>query len=373
MKVSIITPVYNAEKYIDNSIESVLNQTYQDFELIIVNDGSTDNSAQNIKKYLFDSRIKYYLQENKGESAARNKGIEEAQGEFIAFLDADDLYQPTKIEEQINYFNQYKDIDVVYTDVQIIDEKGRNQGVLKSEEIISTQDNFLANMLYRQLIPGPAAIMLRRKCIESGIRYPENYSNAEDYLFTIQLSQHFNFGYLPKKLYSYRRHDSNLTNNHSKQLESECEIIQSLGVHKIISIVKSTSYNSEEQNLLLAKIFLKINELQKALEFLDNNSENWEYFFVKGIIFYKLNRFTDAKAAFELGRIKKENAEILNNLGCTYCQLGNWKEAVFLFKKAINIRENYSDPLINLASAKTRKSPKITEKKLRVQLTNYNK
>lgn len=371
MKVSIVTPVYNAEKYIAKSIESVLNQTYQDFELIIINDGSKDNSEQIIQKYLNDTRIKYFPQENKGESVARNRGLDIAQGEYIAFLDADDMYYPNKIEEQLNFFNKNDDVDVVYTDIQIIDELGNNQNELKSEEIILNQNNFIASMLYRQLIPGPAAIMLRRKCIDNGLRYPENYLNAEDYMFTIQLALNFNFRYLPKKLYFYRRHKNNLTNNHIKQVESECRIIKSLGTQKIINIVRNTSYAIEQQNLLLAKIFLKINELEKALQFLEDVSADWEYFFVKGIVLYKFNRFLDAKKSFEIGNMKKEKAEMLNNLGCTFCCLGDWEKAEVLFRKAISIRENYNDPFINLENLKKRKPPKITEKKLRIQLTNY--
>lgn len=294
-----------------------------------------------------------------------------SQGEYIAFLDADDMYFSTKVEEQLNYLHQYGEVDIVYTDVQIIDKVGRKQGELKSEEVILDKNNFIASMLYRQLIPGPAAIMLRRKCIDNGLRYPENYLNAEDYMFTIQLALNFKFGYLPKKLYFYRRHENNLTNNHTKQVENECRIIKLLGTQKIVDIVRNTSYDRERQNLLLAKIFLKINELEKALQFLKNASEDWEFYFVKGIILYKLNRFLDAKKNFEIGSMKKEKAEMLNNLGCTYCYLGNWKEAEVLFKKAISIRENYNDSLKNLENLKMRKLPKITEKKLRVQLTNY--
>jgi len=372
MLCSIIIPVYNAEKYLSKSIESILQQTHQDFELIIINDGSTDNSEEVIKSYLYDSRIKYFSQTNKGEAAARNRGIAESKGEYIAFLDADDLYSPTKLTEQITYFQENHEFDIVYSDIEVINEKGLYIGELKSEQIIKEPNDFLANILYRQIIPGPAAIMLRRKCIESGIRYPENYVNAEDYLFTIQLAQHFKIGYLPKKLYLYRRHENNLTNNHLKQIENEKKIVQSLGVENIIKIIRDSTYIIEEQNLLMAKVLLKIDELSSALNFLEDSSDNWEYFFVKGIILYKLKDYKKAKEIFELAWLKEEKAEILNNLGCIYWHFGDIKKAELHFKNALQLREEYGDPRYNLDCITQNNNPKLTEKKLRVKLTKYN-
>ena len=99
--ISIITPCYNSEKYIVETIDSVLSQTYSNFEWIIINDGSTDNTSEIIKSY-FDERIKYFYQDNMGQSAASNRGIRETSGEFIKFLDADDIINETHLEELIS-------------------------------------------------------------------------------------------------------------------------------------------------------------------------------------------------------------------------------------------------------------------------------
>lgn len=99
-KISVIIPVYNLEKYIVNTIESVLSQTYRNIELIIIDDGSTDNSIQKCMYYSkFDERVKVLHQENKGVSAARNKGIDEANGDFICFVDGDDLIDKSMLEK----------------------------------------------------------------------------------------------------------------------------------------------------------------------------------------------------------------------------------------------------------------------------------
>ena len=121
--VSIITPCYNSEKYISETIDSVVNQTYKHWELIIVDDISTDNSVEIIKKYsLKDSRIKYFILEEKGgASIARNKAIREATGTYIAFLDADDIWKPNKLEKQIQFMEK-NNYDFTYHNYELIDE-----------------------------------------------------------------------------------------------------------------------------------------------------------------------------------------------------------------------------------------------------------
>ena len=109
--VSIITPCFNGARYIGETIDSVLSQTYSNWEMIIVDDGSKDNSAEIIKDYL-DKRIQYHYQENAGSAAARNNGIRKAQGQYIALLDADDLWYPQFLEKQIAFLHEKKAICV---------------------------------------------------------------------------------------------------------------------------------------------------------------------------------------------------------------------------------------------------------------------
>jgi len=122
--ISIIMPAYNAGKYIKESIESVLNQTYQNWELIIIDDGSTDTTSKVVQPFLInDTRIQYYRQENGKQGKARNAGIKKSKGNLIAFLDADDVWMPAKLQTQIGVLKQ-NDADLVFTDVFVIDDKG---------------------------------------------------------------------------------------------------------------------------------------------------------------------------------------------------------------------------------------------------------
>lgn len=124
IKVSIIIPIYNVEKYIEQCIESVVNQTLKDIEIIIVNDGTKDNSMKKIEKYLSDPRIIVIDKENGGLSSARNVGLEIAKGEYIAFIDSDDFIELTMLEE---LYNNSEKADIVFSDIIFYDDKTKNK------------------------------------------------------------------------------------------------------------------------------------------------------------------------------------------------------------------------------------------------------
>jgi len=139
--VSIITPSYKSEKFISETIESVLSQTYQNWEMIIVDDCSPDNSNKIIEEYCEkDDRIKLIkLEKNSGPAVARNRAIEEAKGRYIAFLDADDLWKPEKLEKQLLYMNE-NNLAFAYSSYDLIDENNNNIGTFITKEIITYED-----------------------------------------------------------------------------------------------------------------------------------------------------------------------------------------------------------------------------------------
>ncbi len=125
IKVSVIIPTYNYAKFIPEAIRSVLDQTFCDFELIIVDDGSTDETREVIKPYLDDARVKYVYQENKGLSSARNLGITTSRGEYIAFLDADDLWMPEKLQKQVPLLESNHKVALIYSMAEQINHEGK--------------------------------------------------------------------------------------------------------------------------------------------------------------------------------------------------------------------------------------------------------
>jgi glycosyltransferase involved in cell wall biosynthesis len=120
--ISIIIPAYNGERFIDKALDSILNQSYQDYEIIVINDGSTDRTAEVLQPYL--SQIRYIEQANQGVAAARNRGMALARGELVAFLDQDDVLLPDKLLLQVECFNQYPNVGMVHSGWQLVDAEG---------------------------------------------------------------------------------------------------------------------------------------------------------------------------------------------------------------------------------------------------------
>lgn len=375
--VSVIIPTYNNEEYIEEAIESVLSQSYKKIELIVVDDGSTDMTYMKIKKYL--NYIRYIKKTNGGVASASNIGIDMSTGEYIAFLDGDDVYTKNKIEMQVKVLENNKDVDFVYNDVEVVDEKLQHINILCSEEHCKSKFDFASKMFVRQLIPGPASIMIRRKCIEDGLRYPERYTNTSDYYFTLKLSMNYKGMDIKKVLYRYRRHKKNLTNNHSKQVQCEIDILKDIGMENVKMIVEKSSFDIIEKKVILAKVFMKIQEYLSAkviLESILDKCRRSDVFFYLGNCYYNLEEYKKSIKFYEASiEINKNMAESYNNMGCCYHALGNDEKAICNFRIAQTIRNSYLDAKNNIdrLTLKTQGSPKVklTMRELRKELTVY--
>ena len=146
--VSIVVPVYNAERYVADTLESLLDQTCSDFEVIIVNDGSTDSSMKICRRFE-DPRIRYVEQENRGLSEARNVGIERARGRYLGFIDADDTWQPEKVARHVKHMDSDPDLGLSYSFSSLMDEGGKQLGTLQMEGTVHTrfEDQYVKNVI----------------------------------------------------------------------------------------------------------------------------------------------------------------------------------------------------------------------------------
>jgi glycosyltransferase involved in cell wall biosynthesis len=369
--VSVIIPVYNGEKYIAEAIESVLVQSYKDYEVVVVDDGSTDETAAIVSQY----PVRYIYQNNLGEAAARNKGIDCSTGEYITFCDADDVYKLNKLQRQVELLKSFTNVDVVYSSADLVDENLKYIDTLKPEFISDNKEDFLAMMIFRQIIPCTPLIMFRRNSIK-GKRYNAKYKQATDYDFTINLALKSRFKYIDESLYLYRQHNANVTKNHKIQVMNEQNITQSLGVDAISSIIERTSFNYRERQILKSKIFTKIEEFDEAIKILEKlNSSHYEesVCFYLANCYYEKNMIKEAANLYEKATLLNSfMAEAYNNLGCCLCQLNNELKGEMYFKKAITIRNNYMDAKMNLDSMKFKsKEYKITKRELRKTLVTY--
>ncbi|WP_186429899.1 glycosyltransferase [Clostridium sp. BSD9I1] len=370
--VSIIIPVFNGEKFISDAIRSVLNQTYKNIEIIVIDDGSIDKTADIVKNF---DKIRYIYQNNKGPAASRNLGMALSKGEYIAFLDADDLYEPEKIQKQMEILEKYKEIDVVYNDMKLVDENLQFIKYINSDYVIEDGKSFLAMLLFRQIVPIPPSIMMRRKCYDEGIKYDEKLIHAEDYEFIIRLGEKHQFKYLQEPLYIYRRHEENLTNKHESQVKAEINIVKSLGIEKIKNIVKDSDFNYYNKNMLLAKIYIKIEEFKLSKEILINLSEHYNdkfIWFYLGNCFYNEDEYEKASDCYKKAlEIDMDMVEAHNNLGCAYA-LSDKLLAKHMFQKALKIKSEYMDAVFNVNQINCgRNEFKSTKRELRRVLMEY--
>jgi len=210
--VSIIIPTFNHAKYVIEAINSVLNQTYQNFELIIIDDGSTDNTKEVVNKIIAenaDKKISYFYQKNCGVSAARNKGIHEAKWENITFLDADDIFLDTFLEDMIFKINEGYDWVICDNNLKRIDTQ---HGTYKNEfqkRNIDFSDDIIKQMLISDRIGTPDRMLIKKGLIiENKICFNEKFACFEDWDFHIQLlCLSEKVGYVEKALVVYRLRD----------------------------------------------------------------------------------------------------------------------------------------------------------------------
>ena len=217
--ISVIVPAYNAEKTILETITSVLNQTFSDFELIVINDGSTDKTLERLNT-LEDSRLKIFSYENGGESVARNRGISQATGDFIAFIDADDLWTPDKLELQLAALQQHPEAGVAYSWAYYMDEDGES---LQAEPPIFVQGNVQVELLVKDFIVSGSNCMVRREAIKSVGEFDPSLPCAADWDYWLRLAARWPFVVVPKHQILYRIS----SNSASSQVEvmERCNLI----------------------------------------------------------------------------------------------------------------------------------------------------
>ncbi len=226
--VSIIIPAYNAVKYIKEAVDSALGQTHKNIEVIVVDDGSTDSTKKILEPYIAARKIIYIYQTNKGLAGARNAGIKNSSGKYIAFLDADDLFLPEKVAEQVGILEKNAGYGVCYSDLLHFDEKGN----VYHHRYKYPSGDVLEPLLRKQLI-NPLTVMARRDLFEKYGYFDEKLRRSEDWDMWLRWAHAgVKFYYLDKILARYRiRSADNLSSLESEpeMKEKNFEIFSRLG------------------------------------------------------------------------------------------------------------------------------------------------
>jgi glycosyltransferase involved in cell wall biosynthesis len=207
--ISVIIPCFNAAFFLQEAIESVLNQNYPNLQLIVVNDGSTDNSLKIAKQYEKDN-VLIIDKLNTGVSDSRNQGAQIAKGKYLAFLDADDVWKAEKLKESIEVFEEHN-VGLVHTYMEVINEESLPTGeILKGKK-----GNLLESLLLWNgcNIPSPSSILISKSAFDEVGGFDPSFSTAADQDFFFRLATKFNVGIVKKPLGQYRVHSNNMHSN----------------------------------------------------------------------------------------------------------------------------------------------------------------
>ena len=206
-EVSVIITSYNYGRFLAGALESTLGQTFGDFEVIVVDDGSTDDTSEVVRRYLDDPRVRYLHTEHIGQPGAKNAGIREARSPFVAFLDADDLWLPTKLERQLELFRSDPDLGVTYTRQILIDEEGYE---LEYKQPILHQGQVLETLFRGNFVCFSSSMIARRVLDEVG-SFDEGIPMSIDYDLWLRVAMRHRFDYVDEPLVKYRTGHANLS------------------------------------------------------------------------------------------------------------------------------------------------------------------
>ena len=225
-------PLYNHEIYLKKSIKTILNQTYQNIELIIIDDGSTDNSSEIIKNFN-DKRIRYFYQKNKGVKKLNqtiNKGLKLAMGSLVTMVTSDDYMPLNRFSNQVKYFKK-DNVDLVFGNITIVNENGKKIKLVKPNLLLNfnsqSRQNKIRKYFENNYIPQPSTLIRTKALKKIGGYIQKRYMYAEDYPTQLNLMMNGDIVYIDKNFSYYRLHDSQMTRLHQdKMIDSDIRYLK---------------------------------------------------------------------------------------------------------------------------------------------------
>lgn len=299
LSVSIIIPAYNQSKYLEFALESVLHQTFTNWECIIVNDGSTDYTEEIAKKYAdHDKRFRYIKQENMGLSAARNTGLQLSQGKYIGFLDSDDTWEPITLEKTVDFLEKHPSVDIVNGAWDLIDEEGKNIS-RKFGPIKST--NYFDDLLFKNLFP-VHTLLSRRTVFDQCGYFDARLRALEDWDMWMRAASHgFKFGHIMNLIAHYRRHSGAMTMDVDRLYDNTYYALDKLYCSQNEGdMIRLKPYVYSYQLLNLAILYNKKHEIEK----MENTMLKAEMLFDDAVYIKKYSVLLDSVLGYLPGSTK---------------------------------------------------------------------
>lgn len=228
-KVTVLLPTYNSSEFIQSTIESIMNQTFQDFELLIMDDGSTDNTSDIVKLYT-DPRIRYVLCSH-DYIATLNKGLELATGKYIARIDADDLMVPERLQVQYDFMEQHGDIIACGA---FMESFGKNRNIMPAE---TEYHSIVITMILGNTLYNPTGFFRMEDIKKNKIRYNKNFAHAEDYKFWTDLAKIGKLANISEILVKYRIHDNQVSFVNQSRMAATSRVVQYEMVEYFLSLI----------------------------------------------------------------------------------------------------------------------------------------
>ncbi len=214
-EVSVVIPTYNSAQFLGEALQSIFSQTFDDYEIIVVNDGSTDDTESVVKLYI--NRIKYIYQENGGPAKARNRGIKESSSKYIAFLDADDIWLPSKLEKQVLMFRQRPELAMIFTAVLILRADGVSPSKYDKRKLLM-KGNIARNIFLHSGVATPT-VMVQKEIFDKIGLFEEDLRIGEDDNMWIRIAANHQIELIDEPLVKCRFHPDSLTKDKRKLLE----------------------------------------------------------------------------------------------------------------------------------------------------------
>lgn len=214
--MSVVTAAYNMGGYIAETLDSILGQDYPLIECVVVDDGSTDNTPEVLQRYAAEPRVRIVRQPNAGQTVAKNHGVAESRGEFIAFCDADDVWESHKLTRQIPRFRERDDIAVVYSEISCMDGQGAPTPCFRMKRY---EGRVTAPLLIDNFVPFPSVVVRASVLRELG-GFDESLSMSIDYDLWLRISVNYRFAYVPEKLARYRLWAGQMSHKTGERLDN---------------------------------------------------------------------------------------------------------------------------------------------------------
>ncbi len=255
-KVSVVIPTYNSADFLMEAVDSVLNQTWRDLEIIVVDDGSTDGTQDIVGRY--GDRVRHVYKKNEGPSSARNMGIRMARGTYVAFLDSDDVWEPEKLRIQMDFMEGHPEIVLVCMDSRIIGFREQRERKLKRDFIGN-----LFPLLYSKSFITTSSVLMIKDCFREIGYFNEELRTAEDYDVWLRVARQYPIAYLDQPLVGCRKHHDNVSRDKITLRQNALSVLEA---HYDPREISARTYRIRVSNLHLyfGRAYLRLGDIAMA-------------------------------------------------------------------------------------------------------------